>query len=210
MLHLSFVYFVASSFWPGINPGFLLCLLLFLSFLAWNESMCNWGCTKAYMIFTASWYWNSIFCPWRHLCIPLFTLKIILTFLFVQAPGFVELKQIPCFFFEEIRFHGSWSSWANSEFIDIVFIRFAMNIRISSLQSVPNLKVSKIQNIHFFCWKYLFNKNRLKPYKPYIEKNLARKGVTVPIYLLLFNRLHFEGFNIKEFIINHVFNHVSW
>ena len=114
------------------------------------------------------------------------------------------------FFFEEIRFHSSWSSWANSEYIDIVFIRFAMNIGISSLPSVPNLKVSKVQNTHFFCWKYLFNKNRLKPYKPYIEKNLARKGVTVPIYLLLFNRLHFEGFNIKEFIINHVFNHVSW
>ena len=63
------------------------------------------------------------------------------------------------FFFEEVRFHSSWSSWANSEYIDIVFIRFAMNIGISSLRSVPNLKVSKIQNTHFFCWKYLFNKN---------------------------------------------------
>ena len=115
--------------------------------------------------FDLAWSWISILflCHWRRFGIPPFTLNILLTSLSVQTPGFVEksmLKQIPCFFFfEEIRFHSSWSSWANSEYIDIVFIRFAMNIGISSLPSVPNLKVSKVQNTHFFCWKYLFNKN---------------------------------------------------
>ena len=41
LLYLLWAYFIASSFQPGINPGLLLYFLLFLLFLARNETVCN-------------------------------------------------------------------------------------------------------------------------------------------------------------------------
>ena len=41
LLYLLWAYFIASSFQPGINSGLLLYFLLFLLFLARNETVCN-------------------------------------------------------------------------------------------------------------------------------------------------------------------------
>ena len=46
LLYLLWAYFIASSFQPGINPGLLLYFLLFLLFLARNETVCNWPSSK--------------------------------------------------------------------------------------------------------------------------------------------------------------------